>query len=130
MQALSCMTQVLDSLLQLQAFELGIQSPTNTAIEELRKSIPAQFLQHYDRLRARGKKGVAMVRHGVCSQCHMQVAVGLLASLRHEDALYRCQTCGAFLCLAPEPPPVMEMPPRAVKPGRRGRPRKNPIHAA
>ena len=125
------MMQVLESLLQLQALELGKDAGSPGArTEELRKKVPPQILQHFERLRARGKKGIAFVRHGVCGQCHMQVAVGLLAMLHREDNVYRCENCGAYLCLAEEPAPVLEMPPRAIKPGRRGRPRKLPAHAA
>ena len=51
------------------------------AIEALRKSIPSQVLTHYDRLVAQGKKGLAVVRNGVCTQCHISVAIGALAGL-------------------------------------------------
>ena len=122
------MKQILDALFALQNLELA--GPTDkVGSEEARKKIPAHVLQQYDRLRARGKKGAADVRRGVCGQCHMQVAVGLLASLRREDNLYRCQNCGAYLRLMEEPP-VLEMPPRRVQPGRRGRPRKVDAHVA
>src|SRR5262245_6742403 len=108
------MKQVLDNLLRLQALELSIeQSPSGSmGTEELRKRIPTPYLQHYDRLRARGKKGVAMVRHGVCGQCHMQVAMGLLAALRRQVDVHRCENCGSFLCLIEEAAPQLEMPPR------------------
>jgi predicted nucleic acid-binding Zn-ribbon protein len=126
------MTQVLETLLQLQAHELGghSQSATGATTDELRKKLPSHILQQYDRLRERGKKGVALVRHGVCGQCHMQVALGLLALLHRQDDIHRCENCGAYLCLTEEPAPVLEMPPRATKPGRRGRPRKLQAHAA
>jgi len=123
---------LLESLLQLQKLEVGtVQPSAGAGPEELRKRIPAQILQHYDRLRSRGKKGIASVRNGVCSQCHMQVAVGLQAMLHRQDNLYRCENCGCYLHLVDEPPkPVLEMPPRTVKPGRRGRPPKVQAHAA
>jgi hypothetical protein len=59
----------------------------------------------------------------------MQVAVGLLAALRRQDNVYRCENCGSYLYLMDEVAPL-EMPPRAIKPGRRGRPRKIAAHAA
>ena len=125
------MKQVLENLLQLQALELGLEPnpPGSAGKEELRKKMPLHILQNYDRLRARGKKGIAMVRHGVCGQCHMQVAMGLLASLHRQDDIHRCENCGAYLWLVEEAPPL-EMPPRNIKPVRRGRPRKTPVHAA
>lgn len=124
------MKQILESLLLLQEAELRKErgAASDMSPEELRKKIPAQVLQHSDRLRARGKKWIAHVRNGVCSQCHMRVAVGLLASLRRRDNLYRCETCGAYLYLVEEP--QLEAPPRNTKPGRRGRPPKVSTHAA
>lgn len=126
------MKQLLDNLLLLQSLELGTQRVTAGALgpDELRKRIPPQVLQHYDRLRARGKKGIALVRHGVCGQCHMQVAVGLLAMLRRQDNLYRCESCGAYLQQVEEQTAPLEMPPRIVRPARRGRPPKASAHAA
>ena len=126
------MKQMLDSLLRLQNLELGIErvSAGGLGPDELRKKIPAQVLLHYDRLRTRGKKGIAFVRHGVCGQCHMQVAVGLYALLRRLDNLYRCENCGCYLYVMEEEAPVLEMPPRSVKPARRGRPPKVQAHAA
>jgi hypothetical protein len=125
------MKQILDILLRLQNLELGIERAASGTggPEQLRKSVPAPILEHYDRLRTRGKKGVAIVKHGVCGQCHMQVALGLQALLRRDDSVQRCETCGAFLYRVEEVP-QLEPPPRAVKPGRRGRPRKNAVPAA
>ncbi len=125
------MKQIVEDLLLLQNLELGAERVSSGApgSEEIRKKIPAQVLQHYDRLRARGKKGIAYVRNGVCGQCHMQVAVGLLASLHRHDKVYRCENCGAYLLLK-EDPPALEIAPRATKPARRGRPRKEPSHVA
>jgi predicted nucleic acid-binding Zn-ribbon protein len=128
----TAMMQVLTNLVQLQGLGLEAEHQPSNAdqIDQLRLTIPAAVLLNYDRLRARGKKGVAMVRHGVCGQCHMQVAVGQLALLRRQDNLYRCENCGSYLCLVDEPAPVLEMPPRGTKPVRKGRPRKLPAHAA
>jgi len=125
------MKQLLDNLLLLQNLELRSERAAGgPGADELRKKVPAQILQHYDRLRARGKKGIALVRHGVCGQCHMQVAVGLLAQLHRQDNLYRCETCGAYLHLVDEQAAPLEMPPRNIRPVRRGRPPKAPAHVA
>ena len=128
------MKLMLDNLLRLQSLECGKQrAPAGSpGPEELRKRIPAPILQQYDRLRARGKKGIALVRHGVCSQCHMQVAVGLLAQLRRPDNVHRCQNCGAYLQIADEPSEIapLEIRPRNVRPARRGRPPKATVHVA
>ena len=125
------MKQILETLLLLETLASQKDSAITGGhgVDELRKKIPVQVLQHCDRLRVRGKKGVVYVRNGVCSQCHMQVAVGLLASLRRVDNLYRCANCGSYLCLAAEPAPL-ELPPRSAHPGRRGRPPKAQAHVA
>ena len=133
---LSCdMKQILENLLRLQNLELGTEraKADGQGVEELRKTLPTQVLLHYDRLRTRGKKGIAAVRGGVCAQCHMQVAVGVLALVRRQDNLYRCQNCGCYLLLvedAPLPAAVLGIPPRQTKPARRGRPPKVPTHVA
>lgn len=125
------MKQILENLLRLQNVELGQERLAGVPTADvIRKSLPEAVILHYDRLRARGKKGVAQVRRGVCGQCHMQVAVGLLAQLRRQDNLYRCENCGCYLDLVEEAPVVLEMPPRQNKPGRRGRPPKITAHAA
>ncbi len=123
------MKQFLDTLLLLQ--NSTVQNPEASAAgtDELRKKLPGPVLEHSDRLWQRGKKAVTFVRRGVCGQCHMQVAVGLLALLRRQDNLYRCENCGAYLYWQDEPA-VLELPPRTVKPGKRGRPRKNLTHVA
>lgn len=62
------MKAIIEQLFELQQAEAG-RSPnppeTQQKIESLRKSIPEPVLGHYDRLRARGKTGVALVRGGV-----------------------------------------------------------------
>ena len=122
------MKEILDSLFRLQNVELGTEKAVpGSGKEELRQKVPGQILEQYDRLRGRGKKGIAFCRNGVCGQCHMQLAVGVFALLKRQDNLVRCQNCGAYLKIVEEAPvivPVLEMPPRATKPGRRGRPPK------
>jgi predicted nucleic acid-binding Zn-ribbon protein len=115
------MNQIIENLLQLQACETGTcqNSTGDVEIKKLRTRIPAHVLTHYDRLRARGKQGAAFVRHGVCGQCHMQLALGLLASLHRQGDMHCCQTCGAYLSMEEETP--VEMPLRKAKPVRRAR---------
>jgi hypothetical protein len=115
------MNPIIENLLQLQACETGTSqnSTGDVEIKKLRTKIPAHVLTHYDRLRARGKRGAAFVRRGVCGQCHMQLALGLFASLHRQGDLHCCQTCGAYLWMEEEAP--IEMPLRKAKPVRRGR---------
>ena len=78
------MNQMIENLIGLQALEVSDEKgPSGPGrIKEMRQRIPVPVLLHYDRLRARGKKGVVLVQNGVCRQCHIQVATGLLASLQ------------------------------------------------
>ncbi|RME96332.1 MAG: hypothetical protein D6766_01000 [Verrucomicrobia bacterium] len=76
---------------------------------ELRQIIPAPILGHYDRLAARGKKGVALVQRtptgGVCGGCRMRLATGAYARLLRGDDIAMCDNCARYLLLAPEEPP-------------------------
>jgi len=100
--------KIIQRLFEVQKLEMGPNaecSETRQAIETLRKEIPEQILGHYDRLRQRDKKGVALVRHGVCSGCQMQLASGIHAQLFRDDDIGVCDTCGRYLLLAPEEAP-------------------------
>jgi predicted nucleic acid-binding Zn-ribbon protein len=122
--------RIIQRLFEVQELEMGpkAESPeTRQAIETLRKEIPEQILGHYDRLRGRGKKGVALVRHGVCSGCQMKLASGIHAQLYRDDDIGVCDTCGRYLLLAPEEAPggkapgepPASPPPPVTKRGRR-----------
>jgi predicted nucleic acid-binding Zn-ribbon protein len=65
-------------------------------IDSLRGSIPVPVLIDHDRLRSRGKRSVAEVRHSVCSGCHLVLAVGNVHALK-AGALRRCGNCGRYL---------------------------------
>src|SRR6266567_5301003 len=97
------MNDVLLQLVKLQTLEFD--SPENkvdeTQVKDLRDRIPLPILSHYDRLRARGKRGIAVVRNQVCTGCHMLLPVGVVATLMHDD-VQLCDTCGRYLYL-PEP---------------------------
>ncbi len=97
------MREILESLLKLQDLELGSKTGDHSKeIRELRAKIPAPILGHFDRLLARGKKGVSTVHNGVCRECHMRVAIGVLATVMHGDDIQLCGTCGRYLYLPPE----------------------------
>jgi len=117
--------KVIERLLELQDLEMGPRAGTpenQPGIDALRKEIPDPILAHYDRLRVKGKKGVALVRNGVCSGCQMKLATGIHAALLRDEDIAMCDNCARYLCVAnepPEPPPLL--PP---KKGGRGRKRK------
>jgi uncharacterized protein len=89
-------------------------------MESLRANIPVGVLAHHDRLRARGRRSVAEVRHGVCSGCHMSLPTGLQAEVQRESTLLKCETCGRFIfpakeAVEPEPPVKVLQSPKRLK---------------
>jgi len=98
------MNAVIRSLLKLQALEFGEVTGrrVESQVAELRGQIPQPILGHYDRLRVRGKKGVAMVRNQVCTGCHLQQPIGKITILMRGADIQLCDSCGRYLYL-PEP---------------------------
>ena len=98
------MHAVLQNLLKLQAleFETAPGSSTDAQVQTLRTAIPAPILGHYDRLRVRGKKGVALVRNQSCTGCHMRQPLGKLTILMRGEDIQLCDSCGRYLYLPDE----------------------------
>ena len=86
--------------------------------DQLRTLVPEPILGHFERLVARGKKGVSIVRLGVCTACHIRVTTGTLVTLAHGTDIQICGSCGRYLHL-PEGEPLSAAPKKAVR-----RPRK------
>src|SRR5260221_14582825 len=99
------MNVILQNLVTLQTLEFGEVAGKEVAAQaaELRAAIPPTFLGHYDRLRVRGKKGLAGVRNQVCTGCHMRVPIGLLTVLMRDEDIQLCESCGRYLYYVPEP---------------------------
>ncbi len=118
------MRKLMESLLALQELQLrrgrGVRE-REAEIEGLRAKIPEPILGHYDRLIARGKKGVALVNHGVCSECHMRVPIGTLVTLAHGQDVQLCGNCGRYLCLPAGEPFAEANAPASTGPPRRTR---------
>lgn len=116
--------QVLRDIQELQHLEGPAQTPgeekpfskeTFSEIQALRKRIPTSILGHYDRLRVRGKQGVAAVRNGVCGACHLQLPRGVVLHMQGAHEMGVCDHCGAFIYLA-EPEVInWQEPPTAKK---------------
>ena len=98
------MNDLLKDLFVLQELELNGTSQRHGTSEEarqiksLRKNVPETLLDLFDRWIDRGKKPVAIVRHGVCCECHLKVASGVLGSLAHHAEIEHCGNCGRMLC--------------------------------
>jgi len=95
------MNGILQNLYTLQTLDLGGSKADPTQAAALRAGIPDWMLANYDRARARGKKGIALVRNHVCTNCRMQVPVAVTASLT-AGMIQVCGNCGLYLCL-PQP---------------------------
>jgi predicted nucleic acid-binding Zn-ribbon protein len=95
----------------------------------LRAKIPSQILAHYDRLVARGKKGLAAVRGQVCSGCHMQVPLGVVMTLKRGEDIQLCESCGRYLYLSPAVEKEATGPAASPKPERKKRKQKPPMQA-
>jgi len=95
------MNIVLQNLLKLQALEFGETASKSVEAQaaELRGNIPQPIVSHYDRLRVRGKKGVAVVRNQVCTGCHMHVPIGQITVLMRGEDIQLCESCGRYLYL-------------------------------
>ena len=124
------MNELLQSLVKLQAieFEETTEKSAGATIAELRGKIPPQILGHYDRLVARGKKGVTAVRGENCSSCHIRVPIGAIMTLKRGEDIQLCENCGRYLFL-PETPEAAPAPPAApVKRAKKPRATKRKLH--
>ena len=102
------MKQVMEHLLALQKLQLpnALLSPRDKSeLLKLREQVPASLLIRFDRFIVRGKKAVAVVRNGVCSECHLRISSGTLASLAYTAEVHTCDNCGRYLHL-PENEPL------------------------
>jgi len=110
------MNSILQDMLKLQALDFGEVKVKHAEAQaaELRSKIPQPFIGHYDRLRARGKKGVAFVRNQVCTGCHMRVPIGQITVLMRREDIQLCESCGRYLYL--ESPAETQAPVQEEKP--------------
>jgi hypothetical protein len=100
------MNSTIQNLLKLQSIEFGEEKGGEKQIADLRAIIPEPILGHYDRLRAREKKGVAVVRNQVCTGCHMRLPIGVITILMQDRDIQLCDSCGRYLYLEPQVAPV------------------------
>jgi predicted nucleic acid-binding Zn-ribbon protein len=97
------MKNLMEDLLVLQQLELQINRDSPEAKQRrsaLRQKLPETLLSKFDRWLARGRKAVAVVHNGVCSECHIQLAIGVVGALAFGDEVQHCGNCGRFLYLA------------------------------
>lgn len=120
------MKHLTEVMLQIQDLQLTRKKnpEKHPELAELRTQVPPQILGHLDRLLARGKKAVALVKNKGCSECKISIPLGTIAVLMRDEDIQLCGNCGRYLHLPePEPVPEPESKPAGKK---RGRPRKQP----
>jgi predicted nucleic acid-binding Zn-ribbon protein len=95
------MKEMMQNLFELQSleFEETIQPNIEERVAELRAKIPTPILSHYDRLGDKGKKGVALLRHQICTGCHMRVPLAVVMDLKHGENVCLCDNCQRYLFL-------------------------------
>lgn len=98
------MNELLQAMLEIQEQQLvrNKKPDRNPSLAALRQKVPQQVLAHLDRLLQRGKKGVALLRNGVCAECHMHVPIGVVATIMHDRDIQLCANCGRYLYLPKE----------------------------
>lgn len=113
------MNATIQNLLKLQAIDFGEEKGTEKQVADLRALVPEPILGHYDRLKARDKKGVAVVRNQVCTGCHMRLPIGVINTLMQDKDIQLCDSCGRYLYLELVPeaaaPAVTEAPVKPAK---------------
>ena len=126
---MNALNELLQNLIKLQSLEFSEVEDKNAeaTMAELRAKIPPQILAHYDRLVAKGKKGITLVRDQVCTGCHMRVPIGGIMALKHGEDIQLCESCGRYLYLPPateaEPAKSAEPRPSPNPPGNPASPR-------
>jgi hypothetical protein len=89
-------------------------------IKSLRATLPASVLIVHDKMRSKGKRSVAEVRHGVCAGCHLALGIGNIAAIRAME-LRGCGNCGRYVYVVEQEESDQALPTRAKrKPSRRG----------
>lgn len=118
------MKKVMEKLLALQRLQLQSNNPSADVaqqIEALRSEVPESVLGKFDRWMARRKKAVAAARNGVCCECHIGLARGVLGALAFGDEVQHCGNCGRFLYLPADESVFSQKPVVEAKPARRRR---------
>jgi len=123
--------RVVETLLKIQNMELEnrrLSPEQEEQVGKLRAQIPASVLERFDRWVGRGKRAVAIVRNGVCCECHLRLPSGTLAALAYTTEIHSCDNCTRLLYL-PEDEPLGLMKgeplPAAAKRSRKRASRRN-----
>lgn len=92
------MKGISENLYRLQTLDSTGSSNDRTEAAALRSSIPEGMLANYDRARARGRKGIALLKNNVCANCRIQLPIATAAALMR-GTIQACSNCGIYLYL-------------------------------
>jgi len=122
---------IIQNLLKLQALEFAPDGGRNaqSEIAQLRSQIPEPIRGHYERLVARGKKGVAIVKNHTCTGCYMRQPIGKITTLMRGEDIQLCDSCGRYLYLPTEAETQFVEHVVAAKPKRTRKPKAAPALA-
>lgn len=126
------MKKVVEILFELQRLELKSEEDSvdrQAEIDAIRRRIPTPVLVNFDRFQVRGKKGVAIVRHDVCMECHLQIPRGVVASISTTEEGQRCGNCGRYLYLPAEEPAIPALAPARASKAEKPRRKRELTHA-
>jgi len=99
--------RIVETLLKAQTMKLENRRLTpeqEVQFDKLRAQIPATVLERFDRWVGRGKRAVAIVRNGVCCECHLRLPSGTLAALAYTTEIHSCYNCTRLLYLPEDEP--------------------------
>ena len=99
------MKEIMEALLKLQEAQIRAElkpGEENSTTRKWRQAVPKPVQGHFDRLRSRGKKGIAVIRNGTCTGCYIKAALGVMLTLRNETDIQLCGNCGRYLLLPAE----------------------------
>jgi len=117
------MRAIIDSLFKAQNLLRDKDSATEAkraaTLQKLRETVPAPMLAHYLRLLGIGRNSVALVRRGICSECHIRIPVSTIGSLMKPTDIQVCESCGCYLLLPEDENPLAAQPAKPVAAARR-----------
>lgn len=96
----------------------GAATPEQQAqLAELRDRVPLPIMTHLLRQLAGSRRGIVLVRNGICGECHLRLSHAMSHVLAISQELLLCENCGAFLVLVPTDaaPVLVKRPPRAAR---------------
>ena len=103
------MNSIIETLLAIQPalMKPGITpAERQAAINKIGAAVPEPIAAHFLRCIAIGRRGVALVRHGVCGECHIRVASATVQNLADPTDVHLCESCGCYLLLPPDEMPA------------------------